>query len=382
MTVLSNVLAEKIVERTMQAVNRNINIMNESGIIIASGDKDRIGSIHEGAIIAIKRKEEFIIDEKQSKKLQGVSEGINLIIEYGDEIVGVIGITGKYKEVAGYGKLIKMTAEMMIEQEAVIKEIEWNNRIKEELMLSLIYNKQGSSKIMQEYIKKFNISQDHPMMIFIIDVSLADNFEKLDLNVLNRIVNLVEGVLPESLVAVINSRSIIALYKCPRNLNNTSHYGYQADRISEGIYAKSGIKTRIAVGKSYDKISDIHKSFEIALETFEFGKKMHPQDSTYIFDLLKYEMLFTQTDKTWKVNELQDTYNVMQENDKKGELMETLKVFIEENGELNNVAEKLFIHRNTLSYRLNKICALTNKNPKKYNDLFWLYSAIINFQNR
>ncbi|MCB2338866.1 sugar diacid recognition domain-containing protein [Clostridium estertheticum] len=55
MEILSNKLAKNIVERTMSAVNYNIIITNTLGIIIASGDKNRIGNIHEGAIIALKR---------------------------------------------------------------------------------------------------------------------------------------------------------------------------------------------------------------------------------------------------------------------------------------------------------------------------------------
>ncbi|MBU3173503.1 sugar diacid recognition domain-containing protein [Clostridium estertheticum] len=54
MEILSNKLAKNIVERTMSAVNYNIIITNTLGIIIASGDKNRIGDIHEGAIIALK----------------------------------------------------------------------------------------------------------------------------------------------------------------------------------------------------------------------------------------------------------------------------------------------------------------------------------------
>ena len=34
---------------------------------------------------------------------------------------------------------------------------------------------------------------------------------------------------------------------------------------------------------------------------------------------------------------------------------------------------KLFIHRNTLKYRLDKIQELTGKNPRSFQDLFYLY---------
>lgn len=384
MSVLTKELAENIVERTMQVVNYNINIMNEQGVIIASGDKERIGTIHEGAIIAIQRKAEFSIDEKQSKNLNGVHQGTNLIIEFQQEIVGVIGITGRPKDVLGYGKLIKMTAEMMIEQAFVLKEIEWNNRIKEEMMIALINNKQGSFRLLDEYTKKFSIPYNHPMVVFIFEIASEENHERADLNVLNKIVTHLEGVFKDVLVAVVDSKTIVLLYKCSKNTSNNKLLSYEdkMETLHNDINEKLGIEIRISIGKIYDKLFDVHKSYEIARETLKFGKKIYPNRSIYIFDLIKYEMLFTHSDENWKVIELKDTYELLVSNDKNGELRETLKVLIEESGELNNIASRLFIHRNTLNYRLNKIYKLTNKNPKKYTDLFWLYSAMINFQNK
>lgn len=144
MEILSRQLAERIVDRTMKAVNKNVNIMNEKGMIIASGDKSRVGTIHEGAVLALKRRSEFSIDEKQCKELNGVQEGTNIVIEFKENVIGVIGITGKRDEVIGYGRLIKMAAEMMIEQAYVMRELEWNNKIKENMIVSLINDDQGS----------------------------------------------------------------------------------------------------------------------------------------------------------------------------------------------------------------------------------------------
>ena len=59
------------------------------------------------------------------------------------------------------------------------------------------------------------------------------------------------------------------------------------------------------------------------------------------------------------------------------ELIKTIQVYIEENGDISNIAKKLNIHRNTLSYRLEKIEKLTGKNPKKILDLFELLCGLI-----
>lgn len=65
-----------------------------------------------------------------------------------------------------------------------------------------------------------------------------------------------------------------------------------------------------------------------------------------------------------------------QSGDKTG-LIETLQVFIAENGDHNRTVQKLNIHRNTLNYRLNRIHTLTGKNPRNYIELFELVCGLM-----
>ncbi|OOM76847.1 carbohydrate diacid regulator [Clostridium puniceum] len=73
MDFLSKELAKSIVEKTMNVVDYNINIMNENCVIIASGNKERIGTIHEGSIIVLQRKSEFNVDENERRTASKVS---------------------------------------------------------------------------------------------------------------------------------------------------------------------------------------------------------------------------------------------------------------------------------------------------------------------
>ncbi|MGL4833544.1 MAG: sugar diacid recognition domain-containing protein, partial [Shewanella sp.] len=50
--MLSKNIAQKIVDRVMTALNYSINVIDENGIIIGSGDPSRINDIHEGAQLA------------------------------------------------------------------------------------------------------------------------------------------------------------------------------------------------------------------------------------------------------------------------------------------------------------------------------------------
>jgi len=51
---ITHKLAQNIVDKTMSILGKNINIMNENGVIIGSGDKSRLNQFHEGAAQVIK----------------------------------------------------------------------------------------------------------------------------------------------------------------------------------------------------------------------------------------------------------------------------------------------------------------------------------------
>ncbi|MTI59547.1 MAG: hypothetical protein FH762_06080 [Firmicutes bacterium] len=100
-------LAKKIVDKTMNVLGKNINIMDCNGIIIASGERKRVNSFHEISTKVFEKGSTIIIGENEAEKYKGVKSGINLPIKFNSKIIGVVGITGKIGEVEGYGEIVK-----------------------------------------------------------------------------------------------------------------------------------------------------------------------------------------------------------------------------------------------------------------------------------
>lgn len=78
--ILTKEMANEIVKRTMAVIGVNINVMNADGVIVGSGDKSRIGQVHEGAKKAIKYRRRIDITEVEMKEYQSARAGINLPI--------------------------------------------------------------------------------------------------------------------------------------------------------------------------------------------------------------------------------------------------------------------------------------------------------------
>lgn len=135
---LDTKMAQDIVARTMRIIDTNINVMDARGRIIGSGDRERIGELHEGALLVLSQGRVVDIDDAVARHLHGVRQGINLPLRLEGEIVGVIGLTGEPENLRKYGELVCMTAEMMLEQSRLMHLLAQDSRLREELVMNLI----------------------------------------------------------------------------------------------------------------------------------------------------------------------------------------------------------------------------------------------------
>lgn len=123
--------AQQIVEEIGKLVRQNINLMDETGHIIASNDPARIGIFHTGAYRIIQnRLKEYYITPELEAELPDVRRGINLPIEVDGEVQGVIGITGDYSEVIKYGQIVKKMAEILIRDRVELDNRQLDQRVR------------------------------------------------------------------------------------------------------------------------------------------------------------------------------------------------------------------------------------------------------------
>lgn len=116
MITISSKLAQEIVARTMKIIPFNVNVMDGRGIILGSGEASRIGDLHAGAQLALAQQRTVEIDSATTRKLHGVQPGVNLPLTVRGQICGVVGLTGDPDAVRQFGELVRVAAEMILEQ--------------------------------------------------------------------------------------------------------------------------------------------------------------------------------------------------------------------------------------------------------------------------
>lgn len=86
--LLKQELAEKIVNEVRKLIDEDVIVAGTDGIIIASTDKIRLNSFHEGAFLVSNNKQRLIITKEDEIKLIGVKAGVNFPIMFQTDVIG------------------------------------------------------------------------------------------------------------------------------------------------------------------------------------------------------------------------------------------------------------------------------------------------------
>src|SRR5690625_45307 len=376
MTVLTKVIAQDIVDQTMRILTYNINVMDEGGVIIGSGDQSRIGEMREGAtnVIAQKRRVDIAVD--QTQKLAGTKPGINLPIVFEDKIVGVIGISGDPNGISQFGELVKMGAEMSLKQAALTEQLQWDDRLREEVITQIIHDKVDS--LSEERAHRLGIDLTVKRLPILLEL-IPHHMKEEEISELKKqALAYLQGYLGEKdLVANSGPTRIIILKSQQPHLSKTGIIKEFQDVIRI-IKERISLTCHVGIGMEFHRLEDAQQAYEYAASALGVGKILYPDDLVYDYEEFLLPILLSQLNT--KGHKLTDYYETLVAYDKSGELQTTLQLYIEQHDELNETAQKLHIHRNTLRYRLDKIASVTGKDPRKTKDLLKLHISQLLYQ--
>lgn len=397
MYVLDQQIAKQIVSRTMKIIGHNINVMNGQGVILGSGDPKRIGSTHEGALLAIAQNRNVEISQQVVSGLHGVKPGINLPLHYQGQIIGVIGITGDPSELTHYGELLKMTAEMIVEQANLQDKLQWENRQREEFILQLIKAQTADDEQLYRWAKQLDIDISLPRVAAIIEVSEKHRHSLVEVNnpfnglnneeqsidgqnprvseTLKQVLHLLQNPDRGNLIAMTSMSQLVILK--PAFLDGKQWdpelENQRIDKLLQRLPAQMDLNFKIALGHFFPEKGGIARSYQTAQETLSLGKQLHPGGTKYLFEDYSLQVLLAGLKHDWRGQALATPYQQLAKADKNGQLRKTLAAYITHFGDAQQCANALFIHRNTLRYRLDKIQQLTKTDIQSLHGLLSLY---------
>jgi len=113
------------------------------------------------------------------------------------------------------------------------------------------------------------------------------------------------------------------------------------------------------VGRPVAELSNWKDSYRQAAQALSMAERLNERAPLYFGDLSVYRLLFQLEGNPELEAFCRETLGPLLSYEGGGDLIETLEAFFERLGNLSQTAEKLFIHRNSLLYRMERIAQLT-----------------------
>lgn len=140
----------------------------------------------------------------------------------------------------------------------------------------------------------------------------------------------------------------------------------------EKIYALAGISN------CYEGSSKFVESYVQSSKSLELGKKLHPDEKVFIYANDMHYHILSSSFTTAQLNDIySNTLKPLDNYDKStgSDLSYTLYKYLECGQNIAKVAKELFIHRNTMIYRLKQISEIIDFDCKNLDNLYMIQTA-------
>ncbi|KAA9015989.1 PucR family transcriptional regulator [Niallia endozanthoxylica] len=149
--------------------------------------------------------------------------------------------------------------------------------------------------------------------------------------------------------------------------------------ISVTLESDFYIKSFFYIGKFRNGTRKLREDFFLERELFLEAIKHLSTERIFSFEKIFPTILAANLPKAASELLYTDIIHILKEDT---ELRDTMKVFLEHNSNTSLAAKKLFIHRNTLQYRLNRFSEKTNIDLKEINSVLTVYIACLLAKNK
>ena len=368
---LSKQNAMQIVTDISEIIHQNINLMDENGTIIASTDPERIGHFHEGAskIIAQNLEELVIHDDAE---YEGTRKGINLPIRFDDKVVGVIGMTGKHDEDVKYGQILKKMTEILLLENYSKEQKKLDDRIKARFLDEWLFEDvplYSHSFIERGLRLGFDVTI--PRRVLVAEIAelkkYSDSTEgQRMIDQINKIVRKIMQNQKNGVFTKTASQMICLVPKC----SDTQMKGI-AETIQKQVQETCGLSVLIGIDAPSKVLHHAYQKAKKALQACVFSKG----ETVHFYDDINLEIFMDEISQNSKTEFLHRIFRGLDE-EEIASWAHLLLVYFNENGSINRTADQLYIHKNTLQYKLRKLREQTGYDPRNLADAALFYLAL------
>ena len=177
-------------------------------------------------------------------------------------------------------------------------------------------------------------------------------------------------------VLSVNETDIVVIKQLSEGAETRDLYKI-AKQIEDTLTGELGLKVVIGIGTIVGHIRDLARAYKEAQVAIDVGKVFDTEKAIINYENLGIGRLIYQLPTTLCEMFLQEVFKKNPISSLDSETLFTINKFFENNLNVSETARKLFVHRNTLVYRLEKIKKLTGLDLREFDDAITFKVALM-----
>ena len=336
-------LFQGIINQMCEATDRTIGVVDETGTIISCSELGLMGEVRKGVVAA------------------GVFNGAHVCVDtctykcFGDDIHPeyAVFVDGTDETSHRYASIIAVALDQI--KKSNDEKFDRANFIKNVILDNVLPG--------DIYLKsrELRFNNEATRVVFIIRVSDEAEVSAFDV---------IQNFFPDKakdFVLNINETDI-ALIKEVRPNVESKDLEKLAQSICDTLSTEFYCKVIVGIGTCITGIKELARSFKEAQVALEVGKVFDNERSIVNYDNLGIARLIYQLPTTLCEMFLREVFRKGSIDNLDQETLFTIQKFFENNLNVSETSRKLFVHRNTLVYRLEKIKKLTGLDLREFDD--------------
>ncbi|MBQ2767980.1 MAG: helix-turn-helix domain-containing protein [Clostridia bacterium] len=338
---MSNRLFQGVIHQMKDAVDRVIGVIDENGVIISCSELVKIGEIKQG-----------IRDE-----LAYTSESLAI----GGYTYRPLGMCTKMEYIVfveGEDKQAERTAKLLAISLGNIKSLYDEKYDKGSFIKNIILDNILPSDI---YIKskELHFNTEEVRIVFLVKF-----YGKTDMMPFEMLQNMFPDKSKDYVISV--GEHDIVLVKDIKPNTEMKEVEKIAVNIADTLSTEFYTKVAIGISTMVDNIKDLARAYKEAQVAIEVGKVFETEKNIISYENLGIGRLIYQLPTTLCEMFLSEVFKKGSLESLDRETLMTIQAFFENNLNVSETSRKLFVHRNTLVYRLEKIRKLTGLDLREF----------------
>ena len=339
---MSNRLFQGIIHQMRDAVDRVIGVIDDNGVIIACSELVKIGEMRQGVRDELAYTSDAVTSGGYTYKPIGTGSKWEYIVfiegedKYAEKIATILAVS-----LAN----IKNLYDEKYDKNSFIKNIILDN-----ILPSDIYIKS----------KELRFNAEESRVVFLIKFHSKSDVLSFDM---------VQNIFPDKNkdYVIATGEQDIVLVKEVKPGTDIKEIEKIAKSIADTLKSEVYVKVSIGIGTVVDNIKDLARSYKEAQVAFEVGKVFDTEKNIISYENLGIGRLIYQLPTTLCEMFLQEVFKNGSLDSLDRETLMTIQCFFENNLNVSETSRKLFVHRNTLVYRLEKIRKLTGLDLREFD---------------